>query len=80
MTHSLPTIISDYMAASDSGTLFLDEIGDLPQSMQASLLRALQLGEVTPLGLTAGNAIEVADGVRARLKARFRTIDGVSIM
>jgi two-component system response regulator HydG len=34
----------------DDGTLFLDEIGDMPQEMQAKLLRALESGEVVRLG------------------------------
>ena len=34
----------------DGGTLFLDEIGELPLSIQASLLRALQEGEIQRVG------------------------------
>ncbi len=34
----------------DGGTLFLDEVGELPMMLQAKVLRAVEQGEVQPLG------------------------------
>lgn len=36
--------------AANHGTLFLDEVADIPMGAQVKLLRALELGEVKPLG------------------------------
>jgi transcriptional regulator with PAS, ATPase and Fis domain len=42
----------------DGGTLFLDDIGDMPQGLQARLLRVLQERQVTPLGGGATVAVD----------------------
>ncbi|RMF94513.1 MAG: sigma-54-dependent Fis family transcriptional regulator, partial [Planctomycetota bacterium] len=43
----------------DGGTLFLDEIGDMPTDVQAKLLRVLETGEVTPVGSTKADKVDV---------------------
>ena len=41
------------------GTLFLDEVGDLPLSVQPRLLRALDQGEIEPVGADAPVPVDV---------------------
>ncbi len=63
----------------DGGSLFLDEIGDMPLALQAKLLRALQEGEIEPLGsnqlvpfnvrVIAATSRDLAAGMR---EGRFR--------
>jgi len=48
-----------HFQAAHEGTLFLDEIADLPLDVQAKLLRAVEQGEVTPLGGTAATRVSV---------------------
>ena len=43
----------------DGGTLFLDEVGELPLTLQAKLLRAVELGEVHRVGSLERRKVDV---------------------
>ncbi|MEL6706600.1 MAG: sigma-54 factor interaction domain-containing protein, partial [Bacteroidota bacterium] len=59
-----------YFRSADGGTLFLDEIGELPLELQPKLLRAVELGEVVPLGGT--NAARVQTRILAATNRTLR--------
>ena len=48
-----------FFRAAEGGTLLLDEIAEMPLSLQAKLLRALQEGEVVPVGATTPVKVDV---------------------
>lgn len=43
----------------DGGTIFLDEIGEMPLSLQPKLLRAIQEGEIEPIGSSKLRKLDV---------------------
>lgn len=43
----------------DGGTFFLDEVGDLPPPLQVKVLRALESGEILPVGAPKPRTVDV---------------------
>jgi two-component system response regulator AtoC len=48
-----------FFAEADGGTLVLDEIGELPLGVQAKILRAIQEGEIQPVGSGRVDRVDV---------------------
>jgi transcriptional regulator with PAS, ATPase and Fis domain len=61
----------------NGGTLFLDEIGDMPLTMQARLLRALQERVITPLGSNRNITVNVAVISATHRNLRQRVSEGL---
>ena len=59
-----------------NGTVFLDEIGELPQPLQAKLLRALQEREVRPVGSTKAVQFQARVIVATNRDLRTAMADG----
>jgi DNA-binding NtrC family response regulator len=57
-TGAVATTLGRFQVA-DGGTLFLDEVGNMSPSMQVKLLRVLQEGEVSPVGSTEVQKVDV---------------------
>ena len=65
-----------YLTAADGGTLFLDEIGELSLDVQAKLLRAIETGEVMPLGAAKPRKVDVAICSATHVDLRERVAAG----
>lgn len=60
----------------DRGTLFLDELGELPVSAQAKLLRALDQGEIEPIGENRSIKVNVRVVAATNRNLRLMIADG----
>ena len=54
-----PTAQAWHFRAAQGGTLLLDEVADLPEAVQAKLLRALEQREILPIGESVPCLIDV---------------------
>jgi transcriptional regulator with PAS, ATPase and Fis domain len=81
-----------HFRAAQGGTLLLDEVADLPVALQAKLLRAIEQGEVIPVGeatpvqvdvrVLAATQVPLSDQVRDRTFRRdlAARLDGITIV
>ena len=59
-----------------NGTLFLDEIGDMPLALQGKLLRALEDGEILPVGGAKPIVVDVRVIAATNADLPAKTMDG----
>ncbi|MEW6509620.1 MAG: sigma-54 dependent transcriptional regulator [Bacteroidota bacterium] len=48
-----------YFKAADGGSIFLDEVSEIPLHLQVKLLRAIELKEITPVGTSLPQSVDV---------------------
>jgi DNA-binding NtrC family response regulator len=60
----------------NNGTLFLDEIGDMPLALQGKLLRALEGGEILPVGGTRAIVVDVRVIAATNAELPAKIMDG----
>jgi DNA-binding NtrC family response regulator len=48
-----------YFKAADGGTLLLDEISEMPVQLQVKLLRAIEMKEIVPVGMSMPQSVDV---------------------
>ncbi|MEM9557673.1 MAG: sigma 54-interacting transcriptional regulator [Acidobacteriota bacterium] len=65
-----------YFVSADGGTLFLDEIGDTPSEIQPLLLRALESGEIQPVGSATSRRVDVRVIAATDVDLESRLADG----
>ena len=56
---SEPSARKGLFLQADRGTIFLDEIGEMPLDLQPKLLRAIEQGELLPVGATRPLNVDV---------------------
>ena len=48
-----------FFKSADGGSIFLDEVSEIPLHLQVKLLRAIELKEITPVGTSIAQTIDV---------------------
>jgi transcriptional regulator with PAS, ATPase and Fis domain len=51
--------VPGHFRLADQGTLFLDEVAEMPLDLQAKMLRVLETREITPVGGSASQSVDV---------------------